>query len=154
METWFIFVQRHDIIKKRIDAHGNVIETRQDGIGAPKVSNKFIFWYCILLYIFFLLNKDALKVNLHPCCSMSSVHNRSLSPYHFSVLDPFVARNCPMKKYYMPGLKNLTPNSITKPKFLLCQLSYLPSNISLMLVQSLEILLCNVIWNLIIFSYS
>lgn len=59
-----------------------------------------------------------------------------------------------MKKYYMPGLKNLTPNSITKPKFLLCQLSYLPSNFSLMLVQSLEILLCNVIWNLIIFSYS
>ncbi|KAF8405993.1 hypothetical protein HHK36_008073 [Tetracentron sinense] len=28
---------RHDIIKKRIDAHGNVIETRQDGIGAPKI---------------------------------------------------------------------------------------------------------------------
>ncbi|XP_041015258.1 endoplasmic reticulum-Golgi intermediate compartment protein 3-like isoform X1 [Juglans microcarpa x Juglans regia] len=28
---------RHDIVKKRIDAHGNVIEVRQDGIGAPKV---------------------------------------------------------------------------------------------------------------------
>ncbi|KAF6149104.1 hypothetical protein GIB67_038887 [Kingdonia uniflora] len=28
---------RHDIIKKRIDAHGNVIETKQDGIGAPKI---------------------------------------------------------------------------------------------------------------------
>ncbi|XP_022894461.1 endoplasmic reticulum-Golgi intermediate compartment protein 3-like [Olea europaea var. sylvestris] len=28
---------RHDIIKKRIDAHGNVIETRQDGIGHPKI---------------------------------------------------------------------------------------------------------------------
>ncbi|CAL0317875.1 unnamed protein product [Lupinus luteus] len=28
---------RHDIIKKRIDSHGNVIETRQDGIGAPKI---------------------------------------------------------------------------------------------------------------------
>ncbi|RZC49300.1 hypothetical protein C5167_017719 [Papaver somniferum] len=27
---------RHDIIKKRIDSHGNVIESRQDGIGAPK----------------------------------------------------------------------------------------------------------------------
>lgn len=28
---------RHDIFKKRIDAHGNVIEVRQDGIGAPKI---------------------------------------------------------------------------------------------------------------------
>uniref|UniRef100_A0A2N9FAT1 Endoplasmic reticulum vesicle transporter N-terminal domain-containing protein n=1 Tax=Fagus sylvatica TaxID=28930 RepID=A0A2N9FAT1_FAGSY len=28
---------RHDIVKKRIDAHSNVIEVRQDGIGAPKL---------------------------------------------------------------------------------------------------------------------
>lgn len=28
---------RHDIIKKRIDSHGNVIEARKDGIGAPKI---------------------------------------------------------------------------------------------------------------------
>ncbi|CAA0807326.1 Endoplasmic reticulum vesicle transporter protein [Striga hermonthica] len=28
---------RHDIFKKRIDSHGNVIEVRQDGIGAPKI---------------------------------------------------------------------------------------------------------------------
>ncbi|XP_035549042.1 endoplasmic reticulum-Golgi intermediate compartment protein 3-like isoform X1 [Juglans regia] len=28
---------KHDIIKKRLDAHGNVIESRQDGIGAPKI---------------------------------------------------------------------------------------------------------------------
>nr|XP_009595173.1 endoplasmic reticulum-Golgi intermediate compartment protein 3-like isoform X2 [Nicotiana tomentosiformis] len=28
---------RHDIIKKRIDVHGNVIETRKEGIGAPKI---------------------------------------------------------------------------------------------------------------------
>ncbi|XP_057976642.1 uncharacterized protein LOC131163855 [Malania oleifera] len=28
---------RHDITKKRIDAHGNVIEVRQDGIGTPKI---------------------------------------------------------------------------------------------------------------------
>ncbi|KAI0495483.1 hypothetical protein KFK09_021784 [Dendrobium nobile] len=28
---------KHDIIKRRIDAHGNVIEVRQDGIGAPKI---------------------------------------------------------------------------------------------------------------------
>ncbi|CAA7401714.1 unnamed protein product [Spirodela intermedia] len=28
---------KHDIIKKRIDSHGNVIEARQDGIGAPKI---------------------------------------------------------------------------------------------------------------------
>ncbi|KAK9287508.1 hypothetical protein L1049_015929 [Liquidambar formosana] len=30
---------RHDIIKKRIDSHGNVIEVRQDGIGAPKIES-------------------------------------------------------------------------------------------------------------------
>ncbi|XP_031132206.1 endoplasmic reticulum-Golgi intermediate compartment protein 3-like [Ipomoea triloba] len=28
---------RHDIFKKRIDSHGNVIEVKQEGIGAPKV---------------------------------------------------------------------------------------------------------------------
>ncbi|XP_015893003.3 uncharacterized protein LOC107427167 isoform X1 [Ziziphus jujuba] len=28
---------RHDIVKKRIDAHGNLIEAKQDGIGAPKI---------------------------------------------------------------------------------------------------------------------
>ncbi|KAK6241376.1 hypothetical protein SCA6_006765 [Theobroma cacao] len=28
---------KHDIIKKRINAHGDVIESRQDGIGAPKI---------------------------------------------------------------------------------------------------------------------
>ncbi|XP_021740172.1 endoplasmic reticulum-Golgi intermediate compartment protein 3-like isoform X2 [Chenopodium quinoa] len=28
---------KHDIIKKRLDSHGNVIETRQEGIGAPKI---------------------------------------------------------------------------------------------------------------------
>ncbi|XP_078446542.1 uncharacterized protein LOC144715485 [Wolffia australiana] len=28
---------RHDIIKKRLDIHGNVIESRQGGIGAPKI---------------------------------------------------------------------------------------------------------------------
>ncbi|KAK1279554.1 Protein disulfide-isomerase 5-4 [Acorus gramineus] len=28
---------KHDIIKKRIDPHGNVIESRQEGIGAPKI---------------------------------------------------------------------------------------------------------------------
>lgn len=28
---------RHDIIKKRLDHHGNVIDSRADGIGAPKI---------------------------------------------------------------------------------------------------------------------
>lgn len=31
------FDVRHDIIKKRLDAHGNVIEVKQDGIGGPKI---------------------------------------------------------------------------------------------------------------------
>lgn len=29
--------QKHDIIKRRLDSHGNTIEARQDGIGATKV---------------------------------------------------------------------------------------------------------------------
>ncbi|RVW27985.1 Endoplasmic reticulum-Golgi intermediate compartment protein 3 [Vitis vinifera] len=29
---------KHDIVKKRIDAHGNVVAVRQDGIGGPQVS--------------------------------------------------------------------------------------------------------------------
>ncbi|KAK8692291.1 hypothetical protein V6N13_075759 [Hibiscus sabdariffa] len=28
---------KHDIVKKRLDAHGNVIEVRPDGIGTPKI---------------------------------------------------------------------------------------------------------------------
>lgn len=28
---------RHDIVKKRIDAHGNVVAVRQDGIGGPQI---------------------------------------------------------------------------------------------------------------------
>lgn len=28
---------RHDIVKRRLDAHGNVIQARQDSIGAPKI---------------------------------------------------------------------------------------------------------------------
>lgn len=33
-----LLFQRHDITKRRIDAHGNIIETRADTIGAPKVN--------------------------------------------------------------------------------------------------------------------
>lgn len=35
----FPCMQKHDIIKKRLDSHGNAIEARPDGIGAPKVRN-------------------------------------------------------------------------------------------------------------------
>lgn len=40
----FPCMQKHDIIKKRLDSHGNAIESRPDGIGAPKV----IFFYLFL----------------------------------------------------------------------------------------------------------
>jgi len=30
-------INKHDIIKKRLDTHGDVIEERQDGIGSPKI---------------------------------------------------------------------------------------------------------------------
>ena len=36
--TYAFYLQRHDIFKKRIDSHGNVIDVRQEGIGAPQVS--------------------------------------------------------------------------------------------------------------------
>ena len=48
------YLQRHDIFKKRIDAHSNVIEVKQDGIGAPKVSKKTILWHTSSASIFFL----------------------------------------------------------------------------------------------------
>lgn len=35
-------LQKHDIFKKRLDSQGNVIEARQDGIGAPKVCNTLL----------------------------------------------------------------------------------------------------------------
>jgi len=42
--------QKHDIIKKRLDSHGNVIETRQEGIGSPKVNNAIMFsWIYVVL---------------------------------------------------------------------------------------------------------
>lgn len=36
-------LQKHDIIKRRLDSHGNTIEARQDGIGATKVCFLFFF---------------------------------------------------------------------------------------------------------------
>jgi len=43
MYATLFYSQRHDIVKKRVDAHDNVIEARKDGIGAPKVSeNNFV----------------------------------------------------------------------------------------------------------------
>lgn len=52
MFTFFVCLQKHDIIKKRIDSHGNVIETRQEGIGAPKVSSKIVFEiYPLFMYL-------------------------------------------------------------------------------------------------------
>lgn len=31
-------MQRHDIEKRRLDSHGNIIEARKEGIGGAKVS--------------------------------------------------------------------------------------------------------------------
>lgn len=41
-DFFYPHLQRHDIFKKRIDSHGNVIEVRQEGIGAPKVCEFYI----------------------------------------------------------------------------------------------------------------
>lgn len=46
-----LHLQRHDIFKKRIDSHGNVIEVRQDGIGAPKVNGYYVILSCICLRV-------------------------------------------------------------------------------------------------------
>lgn len=56
------YLQRHDIIKKRIDAHGSVIEARQDGIGSPKVSNKIFLKFIFGTNIFHIY----LWINLSP----------------------------------------------------------------------------------------
>jgi hypothetical protein len=45
-------LQKHDIIKKRLDSHGNVIESRQEGIGAPKVSNAVFLEVHLLVLTF------------------------------------------------------------------------------------------------------
>uniref|UniRef100_A0A2P2IHX2 Endoplasmic reticulum-Golgi intermediate compartment protein 3 n=1 Tax=Rhizophora mucronata TaxID=61149 RepID=A0A2P2IHX2_RHIMU len=45
---WHLDV-KHDIIKRRLDSHGNVIETRQDVIGAPKVC--YIICFLVHLWV-------------------------------------------------------------------------------------------------------
>ena len=37
-----VYLQKHDIYKKRIDTNGNVIDLRRDGIRAPKVGDNFV----------------------------------------------------------------------------------------------------------------
>jgi hypothetical protein len=49
-------LQKHDIIKKRLDSHGNAIESRQEGIGAPKVSDAVSLEVHLLILNFFKLN--------------------------------------------------------------------------------------------------
>lgn len=39
MVLLFFSLQRHDIEKRRLDSHGNVIEARKGGIGGTKVSD-------------------------------------------------------------------------------------------------------------------
>jgi hypothetical protein len=58
MYDTLFYSQRHDIVKKRIDAHDNVIETRQDGIGAPKVSCTILrhLLQCIFLHVLNQIN--------------------------------------------------------------------------------------------------
>ena len=46
MFGFVILFQKHNIIKKRIDHHGKVIEARPDGIGAPKVSRLYLDGFC------------------------------------------------------------------------------------------------------------
>ena len=48
----FFILQKHDIIKKRLDTHGNVIEERQDGIGGPKVRNAVFLQVHLLPLVF------------------------------------------------------------------------------------------------------
>jgi hypothetical protein len=41
MVPLFFSLQRHDIEKRRLDSHGNVIESRKEGIGGTKVSDVY-----------------------------------------------------------------------------------------------------------------
>ena len=58
MYDFFFYLQRHDIVKKRIDAHSNVIEVRQDGIGAPKVSKNFFSKHFFVLHILYQMDPN------------------------------------------------------------------------------------------------
>lgn len=52
-----VIVQRHDIIKRRLDSHGNVIESKQDGIGHTKVDfPKTLVLFSIFRCSFFLFH--------------------------------------------------------------------------------------------------
>jgi len=42
-------VQRHDIIKRRLDSSGNVIEAKQDGIGHTKVGFSMVLKFFIFM---------------------------------------------------------------------------------------------------------
>lgn len=53
------FLQRHDIVKKRLDQLGNVLESKQDGIGAPKVG-----YFSLKLYLYSPVYSTWTKVHL------------------------------------------------------------------------------------------
>jgi len=42
---------KHDVIKRKLYLHENAIETRQEGIGAPKVKKKY-YYVCFDSFIF------------------------------------------------------------------------------------------------------
>lgn len=55
-------LQKHDIIKRRLDSNGNTIEARQDGIGATKV--------CSFVFLDWIINdflNGRLKLFWHTC---------------------------------------------------------------------------------------
>lgn len=84
--------QKHDIIKKRLDSHGNVIETRQDGIGAPKVNNTIAFVSTNIIFIIHILILDGWLLLLS-----------DLSPFHFNL---FVSRSKRLVKLSEPDWLN------------------------------------------------
>lgn len=61
-----MIVQRHDIIKRRLDSHGNVIESKQDGIGHTKVDfpkTLVLFFHFQVLFFYFIARiKKMLKL--------------------------------------------------------------------------------------------
>lgn len=46
-------MQKHDIVKKRIDYHGNVIDSRPDGIGSSKVITYSFEGWIFFPFIFY-----------------------------------------------------------------------------------------------------
>ncbi|KAI9399451.1 hypothetical protein POPTR_002G094400v4 [Populus trichocarpa] len=108
---------KHDIIKKRLDSHGNVIESRQDGIGAPKIEKPLqrhggrlehnetycgsgFFFYPIRICLLATRNKHTsillftLSVSDEDCCNSCEEVREAYQKKGWAVTNPDLMDQC------------------------------------------------------------